>query len=53
MYASGSTANLQRMLTIEINESGAMAKIGIWVQSDFQAFRITSSEKKISLLILS
>ena len=33
MYRSGSTANSQRMLT-EINESGAIAKIRDWVESD-------------------
>ena len=33
MYTSGSIANSQRMLT-EINESGAIAKIRIWVESD-------------------
>ena len=29
MYTSGSIANLQRMLTTEINETGAVAKIRI------------------------
>ena len=53
MYISGSTENLQRMLTTEINESRSMAKIRIWVQSDCEAFRIICSEKKVSLLILS
>ena len=33
MYTSGSIANSQSMLT-EINESGAIAKIRIWVESD-------------------
>ena len=33
MYTSGSIANSQRMLT-EINESSAIAKIRIWVESD-------------------
>ena len=33
MYTSGSIENSQRMLT-EINESGTIAKIVIWVDSD-------------------
>ena len=33
MYTSGSIANSQRMLT-EINESGTIAEIRIWVESD-------------------
>ena len=33
MYTSGSIANSQRMLT-EINGSGAIAKMRIWVKSD-------------------
>ena len=33
LYTSGSIANSQRMLT-EINKSGTIAKIRIWVESD-------------------
>ena len=33
VYTSGSIPNSQRML-IEINESGAITKIRIWVESD-------------------
>ena len=33
MYISGSIVNSQRMLT-EINKSGAIAKVRIWVESD-------------------
>ena len=33
MYTSGGIENSQRMLT-EINESGTIAKIVIWVDSD-------------------
>ena len=55
MYASGSIANLQRMLT-ETNEACARAKIGIWVETDtakhLKAFRIVSSEMPISVRIL-
>ena len=55
MYTSGSIANSQKMLT-EINESGAIAKIKIWVESDtakhLKTFRIISSEMPVSLLIL-
>ena len=57
MYISGSKANSQRMLT-KINETGVIAKLTIWVESDsgnisVKTFRIISSEMKISLLILS
>ena len=55
MYTSGRIASSQRMLT-EINESGAIPKIRISVESDtakrLKAFRIISSEMPI-LLILS
>ena len=34
MYTSGSIANSQRMLTIEINESGVIAIIRVWVEND-------------------
>ena len=34
MYTSGSIANSQGMLTTEINKSGALTKIRIWVESD-------------------
>ena len=33
MYSSGSIVNSQRMLT-EINESGVITKISIWVEGD-------------------
>ena len=56
MHTSGSIANSQRMLT-EINESGSIAKLRIWVKSDtvkhLKAFKITLSKMQISLLILS
>ena len=56
MYTSGSIASSHRMLP-EINESGAIAKIRISVESDtvkhLKAFRIISSKMKISLLTLS
>ena len=56
MYTSGSIASLQRLPT-EINESGAIAKIRISVESDtvkrLKTFRIISSEMPLSLLILS
>ena len=56
MYTSGSLPSLQRMLT-EINESGAIAKIRISVESDtvkhLKAVRIISSKIPTSLLILS
>ena len=56
MYTFGSIASSQRMPT-EINESGAIAKIRISVESDtvkrLKAFRIISSEMAISLLILN
>ena len=55
MYTFGSIASSQRMPT-EINESGAIAKIRISVESDTvecsKAFRIISSKMPISLLIL-
>ena len=54
MYTSGSLASSQRMLT-EINESGAIAKIRISVESDtvkhLKAFRIISSEMPVSLIL--
>ena len=44
MHTSGSIANSRRMLT-EINESGSIAKLRIWVESDtvkhLKAFKIT------------
>ena len=50
MYTSGSLASSQRMLT-EINESGAIAKIRISVESDtvkhLKAFRIISRQMPI------
>ena len=56
MYTSDSIASLQRLPT-EINESGAIAKIRISVESDtvkrLKTFRIISSEMPLSLLILS
>ena len=56
MYTSGSIASSQRMPT-EINESGAVDKKWISVENDtvkhLKAFRIISSEMRISLLILS
>ena len=56
MYTYVSVARLQKMLT-EINERGTIAKIRISVECDtikhLKAFRIISSEKPISLLILS
>ena len=56
MYTFGSIASSQWMPT-EINESGAIAKIRISVESDtvkrLKAFRIISSEMAISLLILN
>ena len=33
MYTSGSIANSQRILT-EINESGIITKVSVWVESD-------------------
>ena len=38
MYTFDSIGNSQRMLT-EINESGAIAKISIWVESDMSNIR--------------
>ena len=55
MYTCSSIANSHRMQT-EINESGTIAKIRIYVENDSQtlkSFRIISSEMKISLLVLS
>ena len=56
MHTSGSIASSQRMLT-EIEESSTITKTRISVDSDtvknLKAFRITSSEMSISLLILS
>ena len=55
MYTFGSIASSQRMPT-EINESGAIAKIRISVESDTvecsKVFRIISRKMPISLLIL-
>ena len=55
MYTFGGIASSQRMPT-EINESGAIAKIRISVESDTvecsKVFRIISSKMPISLLIL-
>ena len=54
MYTSGSIANSQRML-IEINGSGAIAKIKIWKWycQTLKTFKIIFSKTKISLVILS
>ena len=56
MYTTVRIASLQRILT-EINDSGAITKIRIWVESHtvkhLRAFRIISSKMLISLLILS
>ena len=53
---SGSITSSQRMLT-EINDSGAIAKKSISVESDtikhLKAFTIISSQMSISRLILS
>ena len=55
MYKCGCIANSLTMLT-EINKNGAIGKVRIWVESDtvkhLKAFRITSNEVQISLLIL-
>ena len=57
MYASGNIANSQRMLLTKINESGAITKMRIWVESDsvkhLKTFRIIFNEINTSLLILS
>ena len=54
-YASRSIAISHRML-IEINESGAITEITIWVESEtakhLKTFRIISNEILISFLIL-
>ena len=54
MYTSGSIASLQRLPT-EINESGAIAKIRISVESDtvkhLKTFRIISSEMPLFLIL--
>ena len=56
MYTSSSITNSQGMLT-EINESGTIGKIRIWVESNavkhLKAFRIISSEMQISLILNS
>ena len=56
MYTSGSIANSQRMLT-GINESGAIAKISVRVESDavkhLKQCRIISSKMEIPFLILN
>ena len=55
IYTSESIANSQRVLT-EINESGAIAKVAIWMESDLvkhlKTFRIISSEMSTWLLTL-
>ena len=55
MYASGTTAGSQRMLT-EIKESSTIVKTRISVESDtvkhLKALRIISGEMPISLPIL-
>ena len=54
IYTSGSVANSQGMLT-EINESGAIAKIRVWVESNaikhLKVFRIISCEMQILLIL--
>ena len=56
MYTYGSIAGSLRILT-EINKSGAIVKITVWVESrtvkHLKAFRIISSKMPISFLILS
>ena len=56
MSTSDSIASSQRIL-IEINESGAIAEIKVWMESHtvkrLKAFRTISSKMPISLLNLS